>query len=576
MLQIIKKIFNFAGKKRELLKKAVLTAFVGAIFGALQFAALMIVLDAVIAKEYTVAVIFGALGIMLLSIIGRLICMYHSTNAETEVGYFMVAQKRIEIGDRLRYIPMGYFNKNSLGYITSITTNTMENLADVATRVVMMTTQGVLTTLIIAIMLLFYDWRIGVVVFVGLLIFFMVNSKMQQKSQSVSPKKAIVDSNLVEKVIEYVQGIAEVKAYNLTGKTSKKLNNSIDENTDCNIEMEMTFIPFMTIQNAVTKLTGIVMTLLSIYLYLQGSMELIVCITMMICSFMVYSSLEQAGNYSALLRTVDVSVDKAQKILDIPAMDIDGRDITQKNYDVDIKNVDFSYDKKKIIDNLSIHIPEKTTTAIVGPSGGGKTTLCHLIARFWDVDKGTVSLGGVNVKEYSMDSLMKNFSFVFQDVYLFQDTIANNIRFGQKDAPIEKVIEAAKKACCHEFIMSLPKGYDTVIGEGGASLSGGEKQRISIARAIMKDSPVIILDEATANVDPENEKELVEAIDALTREKTIFMIAHRLKTVRNADQILVIDHGKIVQLGKHEELMKEEGIYKRFVNSREIASGWKL
>ena len=187
---------------------------------------------------------------------------------------------------------------------------------------------------------------------------------MQQKSQSVSPKKAIVDSNLVEKVIEYVQGIAEVKAYNLTGKTSKKLNNSIDENTDCNIEMEMTFIPFMTIQNAVTKLTGIVMTLLSIYLYLQGSMELIVCITMMICSFMVYSSLEQAGNYSALLRTVDVSVDKAQKILDIPAMDIDGRDITQKNYDVDIKNVDFSYDKKKIIDNLSIHIPEKTTTAI--------------------------------------------------------------------------------------------------------------------------------------------------------------------------------------------------------------------
>ena len=471
---------------------------------------------------------------------------------------------------------MGYFNKNSLGHITSITTNTMENLADVATRVVMMTTQGVLTTLIIAIMLLFYDWRIGVVVFVGLLIFFMVNSKMQQKSQSVSPKKAIVDSNLVEKVIEYVQGIAEVKAYNLTGKTSKKLNNSIDENTDCNIEMEMTFIPFMTIQNAVTKLTGIVMTLLSIYLYLQGSMELIVCITMMICSFMVYSSLEQAGNYSALLRTVDVSVDKAQKILDIPAMDIDGRDITPKNYDVDIKNVDFSYDKKKIIDNLSIHIPEKTTTAIVGPSGGGKTTLCHLIARFWDVDKGTVSLGGVNVKEYSMDSLMKNFSFVFQDVYLFQDTIANNIRFGQKDAPIEKVIEAAKKACCHEFIMSLPKGYDTVIGEGGASLSGGEKQRISIARAIMKDSPVIILDEATANVDPENEKELVEAIDALTREKTIFMIAHRLKTVRNADQILVIDHGKIVQLGKHEELMKEEGIYKRFVNSREIASGWKL
>ena len=192
------------------------------------------------------------------------------------------------------------------------------------------------------------------------------------------------------------------------------------------------------------------------------------------------------------------------------------------------------------------------------------------------MDKGSITLGGEDVRNYSMDSLMKNFSFVFQNVYLFQDTIANNIRFGQEDAPMEKVIEAAKKACCHDFIMALPDGYNTVIGEGGASLSGGEKQRISIARAIMKDSPVIILDEATASVDPENEKELMEAIDALTREKTIFMIAHRLKTVRNADRILVLDNGKIVQQGKHEELMQQEGIYKRFVASRELATSWKL
>lgn len=205
-----------------------------------------------------------------------------------------------------------------------------------------------------------------------------------------------------------------------------------------------------------------------------------------------------------------------------------------------------------------------------------KTTLCHLIARFWDVDKGNITLGGEDVRSYSMDSLMKNFSFVFQNVYLFQDTIANNIRFGQEDASMEKVIEAAKKACCHDFIMALPDGYETVIGEGGASLSGGEKQRISIARAIMKDAPIIILDEATANVDPENEKELMEAIDALTKEKTIFMIAHRLKTVRNADRILVLDQGRIVQQGRHEELIQQEGIYKRFVESRELAASWKL
>ncbi|MCQ2601812.1 MAG: ATP-binding cassette domain-containing protein, partial [Treponema sp.] len=219
---------------------------------------------------------------------------------------------------------------------------------------------------------------------------------------------------------------------------------------------------------------------------------------------------------------------------------------------------------------------EGSTTAFVGPSGGGKTTLCHLVSRFWDVDSGTVKLGGRNVQDYSMDSLMKNFSFVFQNVYLFKDTIANNIRFGQNEMPMEKVMEAAKKACCHDFIMALPDGYETVIGEGGASLSGGEKQRISIARAILKDSPIIILDEATANVDPENEADLVRAIDELTRSKTILMIAHRLKTVRKADNIVVIENGKIAEQGKHEELIDKGGIYSRFVDSRNQAVGWKI
>ena len=279
---------------------------------------------------------------------------------------------------------------------------------------------------------------------------------------------------------------------------------------------------------------------------------------------------------SALLRVVDVSVTRAQEILDPPQMDITGEMITPENRDLAAENVEFSYEKRKVIDGISAQIPEKTTTAIVGPSGGGKTTLVNLLARFWDVDAGTVTLGGRDVKDYDMDSLMENYSFVFQNVYLFHDTIANNIRFGQPDAPMEKVIEAAKKACCHEFIEALPEGYDTVIGEGGASLSGGEKQRISIARAMMKDAPVIFLDEATANVDPENENDLMKAIQALTKEKTVIMIAHRLKTVEHADQILVIDHGKVVQQGTHENLMKEEGIYRSFISERREAASWKV
>lgn len=577
MLKILRKFFDFCGGENR--RKFYLSIFFGvlmALFEALKIPAIVLMLDAVIRGNVTVAVIWQCLGICLVSIIGGFIVKYFNTIIQCEAGYGTAAGKRIEIAEHLRYLPMGYFNNNSMGYITSVTTNTMENLGDVATRVVMLTTQGVLTTLIIAVMLLFYDWRIGLVVLAGLLLFFLANSRMQRKSEKVSPRKIAADSGLVEKLLEYIQGIMEVRAYNMTSAQSRKLDAAISENEDCNFTLEKTFIPYMCAQNFVTKMTGVAMTLLSIWFYLEGTMDLIVCISMMICSFIVYSSLDSAGNYSALLRTVDVSVDKAREILDLQPMDTEGRDLKPKDHDIDVEDIAFSYDKRRVIDGITVHIPERTTTAIVGPSGGGKTTLCHLISRFWDVDQGQVRLGGVDVRDYSMDSLMQNFSFVFQNVYLFQDTVANNIRFGQEEAPMDKVVEAAKKACCHDFIMALPEGYDTVIGEGGASLSGGEKQRLSVARAMMKDAPVIILDEATANVDPENEKELVEAIEALTKEKTILMIAHRLKTVRHADQILVVDKGKLVQRGRHEELMQEEGIYRRFVNVRETAAGWKL
>ncbi len=583
MLKVFKKFFDFCGTKNR--NKFYLSLVLGVFFGlmeAMKISAIMLLIDGALRQEVTPALILKCFGILLVSVAVGSVVKYHITMLQCEAGYDTAAGKRVQIAEHMRYLPMGYFNQNSLGQITSVVTNTMENMADVSTRVIMLTLQGIFATVVITALVLCYDWRIGLVAVAGIILFFAVNSILQRRSRTLAPVKSESDTDVVAKVLEYVQGISEVRSYNLTGRTTKKLNDSIEENRRINTEMELTFVPLMQVQNGIIKLTGVVMTMLSIYLYLRGSMVLLNCIGMIICSFLVLDSLGTAGNYSSLLRVVDTGVDKVQAILDLPEMDIDGKEITPKNFDVDIKDVDFYYDKDqtsqktKIIDDVSVHITEKTTTAIVGPSGGGKTTLCHLIARFWDVDRGTITLGGENVKNYSMDSLMKNFSFVFQNVYLFQDTIANNIRFGQEDAPMEKVIEAAKKACCHDFIMALPDGYETVIGEGGASLSGGERQRISIARAIMKDAPVIILDEATANVDPENEKELMEAIDALTREKTIFMIAHRLKTVRDADRILVLDHGRIVQQGRHEELVHQEGIYKRFVESRQLAAGWKL
>ncbi len=577
MIRIFGRFFDFCGEiNKRKFTKSIFLGVLKALFEALKIPAIAVTLHGVLIGNLTVQHILLSFGIMLFSIVGNAFANYRSTMLQCEAGYGTCADKRIEIAEHLKYLPMGYFNQNSLGYITSVATNSMEALADVATRVVMMVTQGILTTAVVALMILSFDLRIGGIAVIGVFLFFAVNGYLQKKAKTVAPVKDASDRKLVEKVLEYIQGIAEVRSYNLTGEKSKALNQAIDENTAANIKLEITFVPIMFMQSLTAKIIGVVIAAVSVAFYLNGSMELLNAVVMVIAAFILFGALDSAGSYSALLRNVDLNVSKAQSVLDIPTMDIDGQDITPTNYDIDVENVEFSYDKRKTIDGISVHIPQKTSTAIVGPSGGGKTTLCHLIARFWDVDKGCVSLGGVDVKEYSMDSLMRNFSFVFQSVYLFQDTIANNIRFGQPDAPMEKVIEAAKKACCHDFIMALPDGYETIIGEGGASLSGGEKQRISIARAIMKDAPIIILDEATANVDPESEQELTAAIEALTKEKTILMIAHRLKTVRHADNILVIDGGKIVQSGTHDELMHQGGIYRRFVESRELAVGWKV
>lgn len=577
MFEVLSKFFRFSGRENSSkFQRSIVLGLIEALASAMRIPAIMYILMGIIDKQPLGRYIAGSLGIMAVSIVVSVFCKMRSTVLQTEGGYDACAFKRIEIAEHLRYLPMGYFNANSIGEISSVTTNTMESLGDVATRVVMLTTQGILETAMIVLMILLFDWRIGLISAAGVVVFFGINSIMQKAGKKESERKVDCDTELVSQIMEYIQGISEVKSYNLIGTQTKRLNDANDACMKTNIKMELVFVPYHFLQNTVTKIIGAVIIGCSAYFYICGTMSVLYAIGMTISAFLLYSSLETAGNFSSLLHVVNVCVDKANAILALDTMDIDGRDVKPQNHDIALSNVTFSYDKRKIIDGISLSIPEKTTTAIVGPSGGGKSTLCNLIARFWDVDSGEVTLGGVNVKDYSMDSLMSNFAFVFQTVYLFADTIENNIKFGRPEATHEEVVKAAKKACCHEFISKLPDGYNTVIGEGGATLSGGEKQRISIARAIMKDAPVIILDEATANVDPENEKELIEAVDALTKEKTIIMIAHRLKTVRHADQIVVVDQGQIVQKGTHEELMRQEGIYRRFVDSREQAVSWKI
>ena len=577
MLKMVKKFFAFCNQKnRNKFYRSAILGVIDAIFTAMKIPAAFFAIKAVLENDINARSILIVVALMLVSTLGKMIINRFSMMLQTEAGYDTCASKRIEIGEHLRYLPMGYFNDTSLGHITSVTTNTMEQTGDIATRAIMMVLQGGITTIVVVLFMFVFDWRIGLLALAGIGVFLLVNRWTNKSVAKVADEKLLADRDMVGVILEYIQGIAEIRNYNIVGQNQSRVQKAIERKKKADIRAELAAIPAVGVQNLIVKLIGVVIAGASILFYLNGSMGLVYTIVMLLCSFMVFESLDAAGTYTALLKIIGKGVDLANEILEVEQMDIDGETIKPENRDIHLEHVGFAYENRKIIDDVTLDIKENTTTAIVGPSGGGKTTVTSLIARFWDVQEGEITLGGRNVKDYSFDSLMENFSFVFQRVYLFEDTIANNIRFGKPEASMNEVIDAAKKAACHDFITALPNGYETVIGEGGATLSGGEKQRIAIARAIMKDAPIIILDEATANVDPENEKELTEAIENLTKQKTIVMIAHRLKTVRNADQIVVIDHGKVVQKGKHDELLKQDGIYRNFITGRKQAVSWKL
>lgn len=576
MYGTLKKIIAFAGSKEGLLKKSLLFAFLSGLFAALQFAALFIVVEALVSDNRDRRFIWISLGIMAVSLVGRIITTYFSTMEQTETGYCMVAEKRIHIGDRLRYIPMGYFNKNSIGNITAIVTTTLGDVENSAARVLVSVLGGFFNSVALVIVLLVFDWRIGLIAAIGVLLYLVAAELALRKSACLSGVRQHTQESLVESVLEYIQGMGIVKAFGMEKDSTQSIDSAIKASCRDNLKLTKASVPYDALKQVVVRVFSVLLPLASIYFWLNGSLSLAYGVILVIASFMVFNDLENAGNMASLLQMLAASMDMANSIDDTPVMDEKGADVVPASSEIIFDNVDFSYADRKVLDHVSFTIPAGTTTAIVGPSGSGKTTMCNLIARFWDVDAGRITVGGKDVRDFKLDSLMKNISMVFQNVYLFADSIENNIKFGCPDATHEQVIEAAKKACCHEFISALPDGYDTLIGEGGGTLSGGEKQRISIARAILKNAPIIILDEATSSVDPENEEELQRAIAELTHDKTIIMIAHRLKTVRGADQILVLDDSHIVQSGTHAELIQQKGLYADFVSARQEAIGWKL
>ncbi len=576
MLNILKQYFAFAGRSSKDLKLGVLWQIINSIGAALQLMAIYVVINDIYNGNVSIMTALYSFLIILASMLIFMAAGFFGRIREARGSFNMCADKRTEIGDRLKYLPMGFFNKVSMGKITATATNTLDNLQNEGTLIMVQVSHGLINAAVLILFMVILDIRMGAVVLAGMFLFMIVNLIVRKKSERLYPVRHKAQIAIVGAVLEYVQGISVIRSFNLAKMAGGRLEEAVKNCEKQNLALEFTFIPLLMLQSLIFKASSIAVIILSIMFYLDGSMSTPMVILMIMASFIVFKEIELSGAMASLSMLVERAIADVKAQLTAPVMAETGENSESSGFDIRCENVSFSYEKRKVIDNLSLEIKEKTTTAIVGPSGGGKTTICRLIARFWDVDEGRITLGGRDIRDYKPDDLLGHFSMVFQNVYLFNDTIANNIKFGKPDATEEEVREAARKACCADFIEALPQGYDTVIGEGGATISGGEKQRISIARALLKDAPIVILDEATANVDPENEKDLQDAIEELTRNKTIIMIAHRLKTVRNADQILVIEGGRLSEKGTHRELMANGKTYASFVHKREQSIGWKL
>ena len=576
MLNVFKKIWSFSKEEQANIKKSILAGFFHAVFNALEFGAIYYMLVNIFSKTLDYKAIFVCLGILVISLVGKIMTQKISQMAQTHAGYFMAAHKRIEIGEKIKRVPMGFFSSFSLGRLTTIATSSLSQAEMWVPMLLVLVLGGVLNTLVFVLGTLIFNVKIGLVAVAGVIVFFIVTSMMEKKSSANADKMTETQTRLTKEVLATLQGMQVIKSYNLGGENNRALRKSIKDTSRTLLDLEKSVAPYTVIQRIVMGITTVAMVYVSLNLNLSGELPLAETILMIMASFIIFEGLIGAGSNMAILRACENAIDSVGFIDSMP--DMKEGSITEpiKNHNIVFKDVYFSYDDRPILKDVSAEIKENTMTAIVGPSGSGKTTFCSLIARFWDVNSGEILIGGKNIKEYKIENLMNSISMVFQDVYLFEDTIENNIKFGKQNASHEEVVQAAKKARCHEFIEALPEGYNTLIGEGGASLSGGEKQRISIARAMLKDAGIIIFDEATANIDPENEDKLKEAIESLTKNKTVIMIAHRLKTIRNADQILVLKDGEIVERGSHEELIKNNGLYSDLINAKAKAESWKL
>lgn len=506
----------------------------------------------------------------------RFLFDYFRARLQEPISYQLTARDRLAIGDALKRVSLGYFGEVSTGSILNSVTTGLSTLENMGIRMIDNFVGGYLNFLVIFIGLAICSPVTALIALVAAALSFCFMLIISHYSRVNAPTEAQANRDMTGAVIEYARGLAVVKSFGKSEASIGSVTKAVRDSKRIHLKIEWGYLPANAGHLLALKCGSVCLAMAAALQCLRGDMDFSVMLMFVFFSFSIFASLEPISDSAHTLGVINDAMDQLDALKSESFIDADGRDISLDHYNIEFKNVDFGYDSRTVLKNVSFKIPEKTSTAIVGPSGSGKTTICSLLARFYDPQAGSITVGGHDLREFTCDSLLSNISMVFQNVYLFNDTIRANICFGKPDATEDEMIAATKKARCHDFIMQLPSGYDTVVGEGGGTLSGGEKQRISIARAIMKNAPIIILDEATASIDPENEHLIQHAISELTRGKTVITIAHRLATVKNADCILVVDDSRIAEAGTHDELIRQTGIYRRFTEIREQAEGWHI
>ncbi|HCX2650342.1 TPA: ABC transporter ATP-binding protein [Staphylococcus aureus] len=577
MFRITFKILNWVSPYKTRMILGFIMSFLNAIFIALPiFLASQIFNNVVSHKSIYGKDIFNVVIIMIILVLGRFITAYLKSKNQESIAYEMSANERLNIGNKLKNVPLGYFNTHHSNELTTIVTTDLTFLENFAMKMVDIVINGYILISVLILSLLVVSWQVALLACIGVLLSFLTIQLLENKSKKNAPTYHYAQNQLIEKVVEVIRGIQVIKSFSKGNASLRSFNRAVNESKRVNTKIEMQYIPFNLLHLLSLKVTSILIVLVACLLFIHNSIDLPTFIMISIFSFVIFDSVENINSAAHVLEIIDMTLEDIEKIKSAPELDKKGKDLTIENDDIAFENVNFSYDDKQVIKNVSFDIAANTSTAIVGPSGSGKSTLCHLLLRFYDVNDGFIRIGGIDIKDLKLSSLMSQISAVFQKVYLFNDTIENNILFGNPDATEEEVIRAAKQACCHDFIMKLPDGYKTVLHEKGNNLSGGERQRISIARAILKDAPIIILDEATASIDPENEQLIQTAINELSKGKTVITIAHKLETIKNADQIIVLNEGEIIQKGSHDELIRKPGMYQDFIRIKSKSAGWKL